>query len=92
MVLGMRDKVTTWFTYGDRWDRGLPVPDSFTTAITLQPSPEYATTIAVSSRALFNMEEETKIFDKDGVEAYVRHQVKHENEPFAPGAAFPFVQ
>ncbi|XP_059510217.1 cytosolic 5'-nucleotidase 1A-like isoform X1 [Stegostoma tigrinum] len=56
------------------------------------PSPEYATTIAVSSRALFNMEEETKIFDKDGVEAYVRHQMKHENEPFGPGAAFPFVQ
>ncbi|XP_041068667.1 cytosolic 5'-nucleotidase 1A-like [Carcharodon carcharias] len=56
------------------------------------PSPQYATTIAVSSRALFNMEEETKIFQKDGVEAYVKHQVEHENEPFAPGAAFPFVK
>ncbi|XP_038658176.1 cytosolic 5'-nucleotidase 1A-like isoform X1 [Scyliorhinus canicula] len=56
------------------------------------PNPQYATTIAISSRALFNMEEETKIFQKDGVEAYVKYQVGHENEPFAPGAAFPFVK
>eukprot|EP00062_Callorhinchus_milii_P010195 gi/632954876/ref/XP_007893195.1/ PREDICTED: cytosolic 5'-nucleotidase 1A-like [Callorhinchus milii] len=57
-----------------------------------QPKPQNATTIAVSSRALFNMEKETKIFEDQGVEPYVKYQMLHENEPFPPGAAFPFVQ
>lgn len=58
----------------------------------LQPKPENAITIAVSSRALFRMEEEQKIYSEQGVEAYVKYQLDHENEPFLPGAAFPFVK
>lgn len=57
-----------------------------------QPKPENAITIAVSSRALFRMEEEQKIYTEQGVEAYVKYQLDHENEPFLPGAAFPFVK
>ncbi|XP_029818903.1 cytosolic 5'-nucleotidase 1A [Manacus vitellinus] len=57
-----------------------------------QPKPENAITIAVSSRALFRMEEEQKIYNEQGVEAYVKYQLDHENEPFLPGAAFPFVK
>ncbi|XP_032058117.1 cytosolic 5'-nucleotidase 1A [Anas acuta] len=56
------------------------------------PKPENAITIAVSSRALFRMEEEQKIYNEQGVEAYVKYQLDHENEPFLPGAAFPFVK
>ncbi|KAJ7416640.1 Cytosolic 5'-nucleotidase 1A [Willisornis vidua] len=56
------------------------------------PKPENAITIAVSSRALFRMEEEQKIYSEQGVEAYVKYQLDHENEPFLPGAAFPFVK
>ncbi|XP_063275052.1 cytosolic 5'-nucleotidase 1A isoform X1 [Prinia subflava] len=56
------------------------------------PKPENAITIAVSSRALFRMEEEQKIYAEQGVEAYVKYQLDHENEPFLPGAAFPFVK
>nr|XP_021395121.2 cytosolic 5'-nucleotidase 1A [Lonchura striata domestica] len=56
------------------------------------PKPENAITIAVSSRALFRMEEEQKIYTEQGVEAYVKYQLDHENEPFLPGAAFPFVK
>lgn len=57
-----------------------------------QPKPKYAVTIAVSSRTLFNMVAERKIYEEEGVENYVSHQVKHENEPLKPGAAFPFVK
>ncbi|XP_053255001.1 cytosolic 5'-nucleotidase 1A isoform X1 [Podarcis raffonei] len=56
------------------------------------PKPQNAITIAVSSRALFRMEEEQKIYNEQGVEAYVKFQLDHENEPFLPGAAFPFVK
>lgn len=57
-----------------------------------QPKSRFAVTIAVSSRTLFNMVEERKIYEEDGVETYVKHQVEHESEPLKPGAAFPFVK
>ncbi|XP_026175122.1 cytosolic 5'-nucleotidase 1A-like [Mastacembelus armatus] len=56
------------------------------------PKPQFAVTIAVSSRTLFNMVEERSIFEKQGVEKYVAHQVEHEDEPLKPGPAFPFVK
>ncbi|KAG5276703.1 hypothetical protein AALO_G00108750 [Alosa alosa] len=56
------------------------------------PKPRYAVTIAVSSRTLFNMTEERKIYEEEGLETYVAHHIAHENEPLRPGAAFPFVK
>ncbi|XP_059412543.1 cytosolic 5'-nucleotidase 1A-like isoform X1 [Carassius carassius] len=56
------------------------------------PKPENAVTIAVSSRVLFRTEKEQKVFEQKGIEEYLRYQVEHENEPFAPGPAFPFVK
>uniref|UniRef100_G1RMS4 5'-nucleotidase, cytosolic IA n=1 Tax=Nomascus leucogenys TaxID=61853 RepID=G1RMS4_NOMLE len=56
------------------------------------PKPQNAVTIAVSSRALFRMDEEQRIYTEQGVEEYVRYQLEHENEPFSPGPAFPFVK
>ncbi|XP_012635309.1 cytosolic 5'-nucleotidase 1A [Microcebus murinus] len=56
------------------------------------PKPQNAVTIAVSSRALFRMDEEQRIYAEQGVEEYVRYQLEHENEPFSPGPAFPFVK
>ncbi|XP_056284046.1 cytosolic 5'-nucleotidase 1A-like [Pseudoliparis swirei] len=56
------------------------------------PKPRYAVTIAVSSRTLFNMVAERKIYEDEGVEKYVAYQVEHEHEPLMPGAAFPFVK
>lgn len=38
------------------------------------------------------MTEERKIYEEEGVEKYVGHQVEHENEPLKPGVAFPFVK
>uniref|UniRef100_A0A4W5KCE4 5'-nucleotidase, cytosolic IAa n=1 Tax=Hucho hucho TaxID=62062 RepID=A0A4W5KCE4_9TELE len=56
------------------------------------PKPENAVTIAVSSRVLFRTETEQKVYEQKGVEEYLRYQVEHENEPFAPGPAFSFVK
>ena len=36
--------------------------------------------VGISSRALFNLEQENKIFEEQGVEAYEAYQVAHENE------------
>lgn len=57
-----------------------------------QPKPKNAVTIAVSSRTLFNMKAERKIFEEEGLEKYVAFQQEHENEPLKPGPAFPFVK
>uniref|UniRef100_A0A8C8SVV1 5'-nucleotidase, cytosolic IA n=1 Tax=Pelusios castaneus TaxID=367368 RepID=A0A8C8SVV1_9SAUR len=76
-----------------RWEEAKTFYDSLTPKKKPKPpKPENAITIAVSSRALFRMEEEQKIYSEQGVEAYVKYQLDHENEPFLPGAAFPFVK
>jgi len=48
--------------------------------------------IGVSSRALFNLEEENVIFDEEGIEGYRKYQLEHENEPLQPGSAFYLVK
>lgn len=60
--------------------------------LVLQPKPQNAITIAVSSRVLFNMEKEQQIFEQQGMEEYIQYQVAHETEPFSPGPAFSFVK
>lgn len=39
----------------------------------------------ISSRALFDMEQENEIFATQGEKAYTRYQREHENVPLAPG-------
>ena len=48
--------------------------------------------IGVSSRALFNLEEENAIFEKDGIEGYRKYQQEREDEPLKPGTAFVLVK
>lgn len=48
--------------------------------------------VAVSSRALFNLDESHAVFESDGVEAYCRYQVENEDIPLAPGVAFGLVK
>ena len=48
--------------------------------------------VAISSRALFDLDETHRIFEREGKEAFCRHQVEHEEEILAPGVAFPMVQ
>src|SRR6266571_7920148 len=48
--------------------------------------------VAISSRALFDLEESNSVFEEQGVNAYYRYQLEHENEILAPGIAFPLVR
>lgn len=48
--------------------------------------------VAISSRALFDLDESHRIFEEGGEEAYSRHQIEKENEPLAPGVAFPLAK
>lgn len=48
--------------------------------------------IAISSRALFNLDDSHRVFEESGLEAFQRYQIEHEDEPLEPGEAFPLVQ
>jgi 5'-nucleotidase len=48
--------------------------------------------VAISSRALFDLEAGHSVFEKEGVDAYCRYQIEHENEVLEPGVAFPLVK
>ncbi|RZA12420.1 MAG: 5'-nucleotidase, partial [Lysobacteraceae bacterium] len=48
--------------------------------------------VAISSRALFNFEDENRLFDAGDEEAYMRHQLDRLNVPARPGVAFPLVK
>ena len=48
--------------------------------------------VAISSRALFDLSESHDLFEREGLEAYRGYQMARENEPLAPGIAFPLVQ
>jgi len=48
--------------------------------------------VAISSRALFDLSDSHAIFERDGVDAFAQYQIAHEDEPLAPGVAFPLVR
>ncbi|SFO40146.1 5'-nucleotidase [Cohaesibacter marisflavi] len=48
--------------------------------------------IAVSSSALFNLEQPDRIFKDEGQEAYKAYQEAHLDEPLSEGYAFSFIQ
>jgi len=47
--------------------------------------------VAISSRALFNLDESHMIFESEGIDAYLQYQIEHENNILEPGVAFPLV-
>ncbi len=48
--------------------------------------------IGISSRALFDLDEENKIYEEYGLEAYSNYVIEHENEPMKKGSGFPLVE
>ena len=48
--------------------------------------------VAISSRALFDLEEGHGIFEQKGVDAYCQYQIERENEILKPGVAFGLVK
>jgi 5'-nucleotidase len=47
--------------------------------------------IGVSSRALFDLTYEDRLFHSDGLRAYTEYTIAHESDLLQPGAAFPLV-
>ena len=48
--------------------------------------------VAISSRALFDFEEENRLFEQEGERAYMRLQLDRLETPAKPGVAFPLVK
>ncbi|MEH6557226.1 MAG: 5'-nucleotidase [Oceanicoccus sp.] len=48
--------------------------------------------IAISSRALFDLDDSHQIYKEEGLEAYARYQIDREDDILRPGEAFPMVQ
>ena len=48
--------------------------------------------VAISSRALFDLEDSHALFEREGLEAYAAFQRAHEDDLLAPGVAFPLVR
>lgn len=48
--------------------------------------------VAISSRALFDLEASNRVFEEQGVDAYWKYQREREDEVLAPGVAFPLVR
>lgn len=48
--------------------------------------------VGISSRALFDLEEENRIYEHEGLAAYTAYQIEHENDVLKPGIAFPLAR
>lgn len=48
--------------------------------------------IAISSRALFDLSDSHKVFEAEGIDAYSKYQIEHEDDILSPGDAFPMVK
>ena len=46
--------------------------------------------IAISSRALFDLDDAHRIFEQEGLDAYSDYQIEKEDETLAPGRLFPW--
>lgn len=53
---------------------------------------EHKLVVGISSRALFDLEEENRIFETEGLDAYIKYQREHENDLLKPGTAFPLIK
>ena len=77
-----------------RTENGVAIPgfivsaQSRCSATTMPAAIDHRLIVAISSRALFDLSESHAVYERDGVEAYQRHQVAHENELLQPGVAF----
>lgn len=48
--------------------------------------------VAISSRALFNLDDSHQVYLNEGLDAYARYQIEHEDDILVQGDAFPMVQ
>lgn len=57
-----------------------------------QASAQETFVVAISSRALFDLEASHALFEREGLEAYARYQRANEDNILQPGIAFPLVK
>ena len=48
--------------------------------------------VGISSRALFDLEYENRIYEEQGLQAYLEYQRAHEQDILKPGTAFPLIR
>lgn len=48
--------------------------------------------VAISSRALFDLDESNAVYETQGQAAYAKYQIEHENDILQPGVAFTLVK
>ncbi len=48
--------------------------------------------VAITTRALFHLEDSHALFEREGIAAFADHQRRHEDDVLAPGIAFPLVR
>lgn len=48
--------------------------------------------VGISSRALFDLNDENKLYEEQGLDAYSEYQIEHENDILKPGSGFALVQ
>ena len=58
----------------------------------MSTEPQEKLVVAISSRALFDLQASHQVYVEQGVDAYCQYQIEHENEPLEPGTAFPLVE
>lgn len=51
-----------------------------------------ALVVAISSRALFDLEQSHLVYEQEGVDAYCQYQIERENQVLEKGVAFPLVR
>lgn len=58
----------------------------------VHPLPLKPLVVAISSRALFDLDESHQVFESQGLEAYAQYQMEREDQFLQPGEAFPLVK
>ncbi len=48
--------------------------------------------VAITARALFDLEDGHALFEREGLKAYAAYQREREDDPLQPGVAFPLVR
>jgi len=48
--------------------------------------------VAITSRALFDLEDSHALYEREGIDAFRHHQRQREDDPLVPGIAFPLVR
>lgn len=63
-----------------------------TRGVILAASLDNILVVAISSRALFDLNDSHQVFIEQGLDAFQEYQIAHEDTPLSPGVAFPLVK